>query len=131
MIVVDSTVWIDYFRAVPNPHTNWLDRESARQPLAITDLILCEVLQVIRDDVMYRRVQRDLCRFTVFDSGGATLATKAAANYRLLRSKGFTIRSTIDSLIATFCLSTGYSLIHRDRDFDCFERVLGLQVVHP
>jgi hypothetical protein len=77
------------------------------------------------------RVRRDLSKFEVFETGGEALAVASAQNYRSLRSRGDTIRKTIDCLIATFCLTEGHSLLHRDHDFDPFEKHLGLRVVHP
>ena len=131
MIIIDTTVWIDYLGGTVNPHTNWLDREFDRQPLGLTDLILCEVLQGIRGEPAFRRVRGELSRFAIFSTGGEELAVASAQNYRLLRARGHTIRKTIDCLIATFCLLDGHALLHRDRDFDAFEQHLGLPVVHP
>ena len=131
MTIVDTTVWIDYLRGAANPHTDWLDRELNRQRLGLTDLILCEILQGIVGDSAFKRVRRDLSRFEVFYTGGEALAVAAARNYRSLRSSGHTVRKTIDCLIATFCLTARHSLLHRDHDFDPFEKYLGLRVVHP
>jgi predicted nucleic acid-binding protein len=82
-------------------------------------------------DSDFTRVRRDLSRFELFDTGGELLAVASAQNYRSLRSRGHTIRKTVDCLIATFCLLEGHSLLHRDRDFDLFEIHLGLRVIHP
>jgi predicted nucleic acid-binding protein len=131
VIIVDTTVWIDYFGGAVNPHTEWLNLQVEWQPLGLTDLILCEVLQGIRDESAFRRVRRELSRFDIFSTGGEELAVASAQNYRLLRSHGYTVRKTIDCLIASFCLSEGHSLLHRDRDFDAFEQHLGLHVIHP
>lgn len=131
MIIIDTTVWIDYLRGAANPHTEWLDRELDRERLGLTDIILCEILQGIRDDAAFTRVRRSLSRFELFEMGGEVLAIASARNHRFLRSQGYTVRKTIDCLIATFCLIEGHSLLHRDRDFDPFEKVLGLRVVHP
>ena len=131
MVIVDTTVWIDYLAGTVNAQTDWLDRQLNQQRLALTDLILCEVLQGIRGDATFTRVRRDLSKFEVFDTGGEKLAVAAARNYRILRARGHTVRKTIDSLIATFCLSGGHTLLHRDRDFDPFEKHLGLRVLHP
>lgn len=131
MTIIDTTVWIDYFAGTINPHTEWLDRELGRRPIALTDLILCEILQGIRADSDFNRVRRDLMNFEIFDTGGETLAVTAAQNYRFLRTKGQTIRRTIDCLIAAFCIAEGHSLLHRDRDFDAFEQHLSLRVIHP
>lgn len=131
MTIVDTTVWIDYLGGRLNPHTEWLDRELNRQRLGLTDIILCEVLQGIRDDGAFTRVRRELSRFEIFDTGGEALAVASAKTYRSLRSRGHTVRKTIDCLIATFCLAEGHALFHRDRDFDLFEKHLGLRVIHP
>ena len=131
MVIVDTTVWVDYFQGVENPGTVWLNTELDRQRLGLTDIILCEVLQGVRDDAAAKEVERSLLKFEVFNTAGVTLAREAARNYRALRSRGHTVRKTIDCLIATFCLRGRHSLLHRDRDFDPFERFLELSVVHP
>jgi len=128
---VDTTVWIDYFQGVENPETEWLNTELDRQRLGLTDIILCEVLQGVRDDVVAKEVERRLLNLEVFDTGGVAVAREAARNYRALRSRGHTVRKTIDCLIATFCLRGQHSLLHRDRDFDPFEKFLELSVIHP
>ena len=131
MTIVDTTVWIDYLGGAVNPHTEWLDWELNQQRLGMIDLILCEVLQEIRGDSSFKGVRRELSKFEVFDTGGEALAVASAQTYRLLRSHGHTVRKTIDCLIATFCLAEGHSLLHRDHDFDSFEKYLGLRVLHP
>jgi predicted nucleic acid-binding protein len=130
MVIVDTTVWIDYLRGSDNPETGWLERELQQQPLGLTDLILCEVLQGTHDSV-FPQVRTDLFKFHVFPTGGTDTAIVAAQNYRRLRRRGYTVHTTIDCLIATFCLQSGHQLLHRDHDFDAFEKVLRLQVVHP
>lgn len=127
--IVDTTVWIDYFRGNDNPETRWLDRELQRQPLGLTDLNLCEILQGVPDS-MFAQIQTDLLNFHVFESGGADIAIAFARNYRILRARGYTVRATIGCRIATFCLEQNHSLLRRDRDFDAFEKVLDLPVVH-
>jgi predicted nucleic acid-binding protein len=131
MVIVDTTVWIDYLHGIHNPETDWLDAELDLQRLGLTDLILCEVWQGVRDDAAAAAVEGQLLKLEVFEAGGVDLARAAARNYRALRSRGHTVRKTIDCLIATFCLREGHSLLHRDRDFDPFERFLDLSVIHP
>jgi predicted nucleic acid-binding protein len=131
VVIVDTTVWVDYFHGVDNSETQWLDTELDRQRLGLTDIILCEVLQGVRDDVVAKAVERSLLKLEVFEPGGIALAREAAHNYRALRSRGYTVRKTIDCLIATFCLRGDHSLLHRDRDFDPFEKFLALSVIHP
>ncbi len=130
MVLIDTTVWIDFLAGRRNSQTLWLDRELGNQPLALTDLIYCEVLQGIGSDALFSHVRRDLEKLTIFDTGGMDLAVAAALNYRLLRRRGVTVRKTIDCLIATFCIQAGHELLHRDRDFDGFEAHLGLRVLH-
>lgn len=131
MVIVDTTVWVDYFRGTPNRETEYFDREVNRQRFGLTDLILCETLQGIKDQQSFESVRRKLYEFELFETGGTALAIEAARNFRRLRQQGHTVRKTIDCLIATFCLLEGHSLLHRDRDFDHFEKLLGLSVVHP
>lgn len=131
MVIVDTTVWVDYLNGKPSRQTDWLHREVERRRLGITDLILCEVLQGIRDEARSSEVENELLKLEVFPTGGVELAVATARNYRALRARGRTVRATIDGLIATFCLLNGHALLHNDRDFDHFEQVLGLQVIHP
>jgi len=131
VVIVDTTVWIDYLRGARSPETDWLDQELDRQRLALTDIIFCEVLQGLSDDDAAKEVEELLLRFEMFETGGVDLAREAARNYRTLRRRGRTVRKTIDCLIATFCIREGHSLLHRDRDFDTFEKLLELSVVHP
>jgi predicted nucleic acid-binding protein len=129
--IVDTTVWVDYFRGVDTPETSWLDRSVGTEAIALTDLILCEILQGIRDERMLHKLQQDLAEFPVLLNGGVEVATAAAAYYRTLRQRGRTVRGTIDCLIATLCLLGGHELLHCDRDYDVFEEELGLTVLHP
>jgi len=131
MVIVDTTAWIDYLEGIRNPETEWLDAAVDRERLGLTDIIFCEVLQGVRDDAAAATVERQLFKFEIFDTGGVEIARAAACNYRLLRRRGHTVRKTIDCVIATFCLREHHSLLHRDRDFDPFEHVLGLSVIHP
>lgn len=131
MVIVDTTVWVDYFRGQRNQETEWLDHELGRQPFGLTDLILCEVLQGIQPEGAVAQVYRELKQFELFEMGGEGLALASAKNYRHLRQRGRTVRKTIDCLIATFCLTEGHSLLHRDHDFDHFEELLELLVIHP
>ena len=131
MVIVDTTVWVDYLNDVSTPEVDWFDRESSRQRLGLLDLTVCEVLQGVSTDAVAARVLRHLRRFEILDTGGVALAEAAARNYRALRARGRTVRKTIDCLIATFCLEHDHALLHCDRDFDPFEDVLHLQVVRP
>ncbi len=131
MVIVDTTVWIDFFGGIVNRETAWLDQALPRERLGMTDLILSEVLQGIRDEASFRRVRDELMKLKIFAAGGPSLAIASAQNYRTLRQRGFTVRKTIDCWIATSCLLSGHKLLHRDRDFDPFEKELGLQVIHP
>jgi predicted nucleic acid-binding protein len=131
VVIVDTTVWIDYFRDARNAEVLWLNAEIERQRLGVIDIILWEVLQGIPDERTFEAVFTELSSCEIFPTGGTEFAVAAARNYRILRQRGHTVRRTIDCLIATFCLKEGHSLLHRDRDFDPFEKALGLSVIHP
>ena len=123
-------MWVDFLNGVTNPETQWLDLNLERERLGLTTTILTEVLQGLRDDREAAAVQAELLRFEVLEIIDRHLAAEAATHYRDLRKRGHTVRTTIDSLIATYCIRDDHQLLHRDRDFDVFERYLGLQVVH-
>ncbi len=131
MIIIDTTIWVDYLRGVATPHTDWLESRVEQERLGLTDLILCEVLQGVRQDGDFQAVRRALLSFAVSPTGGIELAIAAARHYRLLRGEGYTIRRTIVCLIATYCLQHGHGLLHNNRDFDSFEQVFQLLVIHP
>ncbi len=129
MILVDSSVWIDYFNDVTTRQTEKLDAILDVEPILIGDLILTEVLQGFRHDKDFREAKRILTSLDVVELGGQEIAIQAARNYRVLRTYGVTIRKTIDSITATRCIENGYDLLHSDGDFDAFEKYLGLSVV--
>ena len=129
MVIVDSSVWIDYFHNEVTEQTAWLEAAFGLRPMGLTNLILCEVLQGVRHQHRLRTATKQLTALPVFDLLGTGIAIGSAGNYRLLRSRGVTVRSTIDCLIATFCIQEGHQLLHRDRDFDSFEEHFGLKVV--
>lgn len=131
MILVDSSVWIDYFNAVSTPESERLDSLLGVEPLAIGDLILVEVLQGFSNERDFNQVRKSLDAFALVELGGKDIAVQAAKNYRRLRGLGVTVRKTIDTIIATRCIESGYTLLHSDRDFDAFEKHLGLRVVSP
>jgi len=129
MILVDSSVWIDYFRGCVTDEVELLDRLLGVEPLLTGDLILVEVLQGFDKDTDYQTAYELLTSFEIVTLGGREIAIHAAENYRSLRRIGITVRKTIDTIIATKCIQSGYSLLHSDRDFDAFSELLGLQVV--
>ncbi len=131
MVIVDSTVWIDYITGASTIETIWLDREIDQRRIGVPDLVLCEVLQGVRGDASYRRIREQFKRYEILQCGGEVIAVAAAQNYRSLRKKGITVRKTIECLLATFCIIEGHSLLHHDRDFDPFEELLSLHVIHP
>jgi predicted nucleic acid-binding protein len=131
MLVVDTSVWVDYFNGVENSQTDFLHSVLDTTPILIGDLILAEVLQGFRHDPDFERVRRTLGRFIQESMIDPELAVQSARNYRILRQKGITVRKTIDSLIATFCIENDHQLLHSDSDFDGYEEYLGLRVLHP
>ena len=130
MILVDSSVWIDYFRSADTPQVVLLDSLLGRSPLAVGDLIAAEVLQGIDDEQQFKRVRKVLDAFEHIELAGYDLAVKASGNYRVLRSMGITIRKTVDTLIATRCIEDGLTLLHADRDFLPFGQYLGLKMAY-
>src|ERR1700690_1161188 len=131
MLVVDSTVWVDYFNGVENPQTNYLEKIADQVPILIGDLILAEVLQGFREDADFEKARRAFGKYLQVEMVSPALALQSARNYRLLRRKGITVRKTIDSLIATYCIENDHELLHTDSDFDSYEKHLGLRVMHP
>jgi predicted nucleic acid-binding protein len=131
VVIVDTTVWIDYFRGRRTVQTEWLNQALGVTRVGLCDLILCEILQGMQSDADAATVLAQMSSFDLLDTGGMDLAVAAGRNYRRLRARGHTVRKTIDCLIATLCLREGHELLHNDRDFDPFEAVLGLRVVHP
>ena len=126
MIFVDSSVWIDYFNGRQCAETDCLDSLLGKEPIAIGDLVLIEVLQGFKNDSDYETARDLLTSLTVFTLGGQKMAIKSAENFRLLRKKGVTVRKTIDVLIATFCIEMNLSLLHSDKDFEPFHEHLNL-----
>jgi predicted nucleic acid-binding protein len=131
VVVVDASVLIDYLNGVTNPESEWLDLQLDRDRLGLTTISIVEVLQGLRDEREAAAVEAALNEFELVVMPDAALAIEAAKNYRRLRAAGRTCRRTIDLLIATYCLRHQHALLHRDRDFDAFEEILGLTVVHP
>lgn len=129
MTLVDSSVWIDYFKGTMTPQTETLDSLLGRELLAIGDLILTEVLQGFADERSFNEARRMLTSLTVVDLCGQEIAIQAARSFRALRKLGVTVRKTIDTVIATRCIESGYDLLHDDRDFDPFVKHLGLREV--
>ena len=129
MILVDSSVWIDYFKGTVTAQTEKLDSLLGHEPLAIGDLILTEVLQGFADETDFNKARKMLTSLVVVELGGQEIAVQAAKNFRTLRRLGLTVRKTIDTVIATRCIESGYRLLHSDRDFDPFAKHLGLRIV--
>lgn len=131
MVLVDSSVWIDYFNGRVIPVTDYLDSLLGTEPVAIGDLIITEVLQGFRDDADYATARDLFDSLTAFELLGNARALKAASNYRTLRKLGITVRKTTDTIIATFCIDREIPLLFSDRDFAPFVRHLGLRPAIP
>jgi predicted nucleic acid-binding protein len=127
VILVDSSVWIDFFRGVTTPQVDALDRLLGVEPLAVGDLILAEVLQGFRGEKEFNQARKLLLTLEQVDIAGQEVAVQAARNFRTLRERGVTIRKTIDTLIATKCIESDIALLFSDRDFDPFVKYLGLR----
>jgi predicted nucleic acid-binding protein len=131
MVIVDSSVWIDFLRGSFSAESAWLRRAISRTEIGLTTLIFSEVLQGTANDRRFRETREYLMDFPIFEGCDRRIAVAAAQNFRTLRSRAVTVRSTIDCLTATFCIQAGYHLLHRDRDFVGFERYLNLLVFKP
>jgi len=129
VILVDSSVWIDYFNGSATLETAKLDWLLTEEPVAVGDLILAEVLQGFRRDGDFERAKATMLDLPIVELGGVDVALRAARNFRKLRAKGVTVRKTIDSVIAARCIESRLTLLHSDRDFDPFVEHLGLRVV--
>jgi len=129
MILVDASVWIDYFRGDATLQAQHLHDLLGVEPVAIGDLGITEVLQGFSTPRDFDRARRLLNVVSVIDIGGKDIAVQAARHFRTLRARGITVRKTIDTLIATRCIEDGHTLLHRDRDFDPFVAHLGLRTL--
>lgn len=129
MIVVDSGVWIDFFNAADTPQRATLRELLARGEgvVVVPDLVLYEVLRGFRHERDFLQAQALMLSMTVEETGGSAFAQRAAQHFRSLRAVGITVRNSIDVLVATFCIERGYTLLHRDRDFNAFEDLRGLR----
>ena len=131
MILVDSSVWIDYFRGAATPQTDKLDALLGTEPVATGDLILTEVLQGFVSDRDFNQARKLLDSLDIINPGGRDIAIQAARNFRVLRGLGVTVRKTIDTIIATRCIESRLTLLYSDRDFDPFVTHLGLNSALP
>lgn len=127
MIFVDSSVWIDYFRGASTPQADCLDALLGEQELVIGDVVLAEVLQGFAAERDFRAALELFDTLTIVNIGGRETAIEAARNFRRLRARGVTPRKTIDTLIATYCITNGHALLFSDRDFEPFVDHLGLK----
>lgn len=127
MIFVDSSVWIDYFRGVTTKETELLDALLGIEPIAIGDLVLAEVLQGFKSERDFNQAKKLLTSLVMVDMLGQEIAIQTARNFRSLRERGITVRKTIDTIIATYCIENDLALLHSDRDFDAFVEHLNLQ----
>ena len=131
MILVDSSVWIDYFRGTATPQAEKLESLLGTEPIATGDLILTEVLQGFVSDRDFNQARKLLTSLVVVDLAGQDIAIQAAKNFRALRALGVSVRKTIDTVIATRCIESGLPLLYSDRDFDPFVEHLGLRSALP
>ena len=127
MIMVDSSVWIDYFNGTTTEASNYLDASLGNRNLVIGDLILTEVLQGFKSDKDFNQGKILLTTLDIHSLVSQELAIKSAGNFRYFRKKGITVRKTIDVIIATYCIENGIALLHSDKDFIPFVEHLGLR----
>jgi predicted nucleic acid-binding protein len=127
VILVDSSVWIDYFRGIQSSQTDRLHALLGNEPIATGDLVLTEVLQGFGSAQDFNHGKKVLTSLPIIELVGGDIAIQAANNFRTLRLLGITVRKTIDTLIATSCIEKGLALLYSDKDFDPFVEHLGLQ----
>jgi hypothetical protein len=127
MIFVDSSVWIAYFNGVDSKPTRLLDTALGTTRIVVGDLVLTEVLQGFRADRDFRQARTLMLHLDVRSVLSPALALRAAEHYRFLRRQGTTVRKTIDTVIATYCIEEDLPLLHDDKDFLPFEQHLGLR----
>ena len=128
MIIADTSAWIDYFKGIDAEHTNILDIELSRNRVGTGDLIIAEFLQGFRNDRDYQDAKSLMDSLEYFNLVGRDVALSASQNFLLLKREGITVRKTIDVLVATFCIINDFELIHNDKDFEPFEKKLGLRI---
>ena len=128
MILVDTSAWIEYFRNGAASVVHNVEKSLREEDVAIGDIIYCEIMQGIYSEPQRKQVEDLLLTLPRFELVGFEIADKSAANYRLLRSKGVTVRKTIDVIIGTFCVENDLLLIHHDRDFDLMAKHIGLKI---
>lgn len=130
MILVDSSVWIDFFNGRATPEVERLSDllSDAAAPIGMPDLVLFEVLRGFRHDRDFQAARRALAALPVIEIGGEPLMLRAAEHYRTLRARGVSVRSPIDALLAAYCIEHDHALLHSDRDFDALESLRGLKV---
>lgn len=131
MILVDSRVWIDYFRGTPTPQADRLDALLGSEPVITGDLILTEVLQGFASERDFNMARKLLISLDIVNLAGRDIAIQAARNCRALRALGITVRKTIDTVIATCCIESGFMLLYSDKDFEPFVQHLGLRSAFP
>ena len=129
MVIVDTSAWIEYFAGGRPDVVTKVDSCLDRDLVGIGDLVYCEVVQGIRSSQQRSQVSGLLLSLPQFEMVGFAMAERSAANYRLLRSKGVTVRKTIDLLIGTFCAEHRFPLVHHDSDFDLMAGHIGLETV--
>lgn len=129
MILVDSSVWINYFNGIADRQTDILDLLIQREVVLVGDLILIEVLQGFKSDHDFNIAKKLFNNFPQVGLGGFLVAQQSVANYRLLRKKGITVRKTIDVIIATYCIQEDISLLSSDKDFDPLVEYCGLKIL--
>ena len=126
MILVDTSIQIDYFNGIENKETNILDLALIDGTVAIGDIIVMEILQGFRSDKDYNKAKKSLATLEQYEMFGQSMVMKCADNYRILRKKGITIRKTADVIIASFCIDNKIPLLFSDRDFMPFVTHLNL-----
>ena len=129
MVLIDSTVWIDFFNGIKNQQTDSMSDLLENNLIYLADIVILEVLQGIRDDKLFEEIKILFGNCIILNVLNTEYAIKSANNFRYLRKKGITIRKSIDCLIATYCIENSIKLLHIDKDFQPFVEYLGLKII--
>ena len=129
-ILVDSSVWIEYFTGAASPQADYLGSLLGKHALVVADMTVAEVLYGLPDELHRRQAQEALLKFWLIETGGFDLAVRSAVNYHTLRARGIPVR-TAECRLATFCIDQGFALLHSSAGYEPFEKFLGLKVARP
>jgi predicted nucleic acid-binding protein len=129
-ILVDSSVWIDYFTGKATPEADFLDSLLGQAALLVADVVMAEVLHGFQDEMHRRQAWDALVKFWLVEVRGFDLARQASVRYHTLRARGIPVRMA-ECRLASYCIDQGFALLHSSPGYEPFERFMGLTVARP